>query len=119
MYEHIFIYYTDYDISMNHQNQLPTALTDEQFNQLAEFFRVLGDPSRVKIIAALLDKTMNVQSLAERAGISPSAVSHHLRSLRQMRLARPQKQGRQVFYTLDDQHVADLYQRAADHIRHS
>lgn len=104
---------------MNQNNQLLLSLSDSQFTQLAEFFRVLGDASRVKIIAALLGETMNVQSLAEHTGLSPSAVSHHLRSLRLMHLARSKKQGRQVYYTLDDQHVAELFRRAADHIRHT
>jgi len=104
---------------MNQNEQSPLSLSDSQFTQLAEFFRVLGDASRVKIIAALLGETMNVQSLAEHTGLSPSTVSHRLRSLRRMRLARSQKQGRQVFYTLDDQHVAELFRLAADHVRHT
>lgn len=111
--------YLTVEFEMDRENQTPVSLSDNQFAELAEFFRVLGDASRVKIIAALLEETMNVQSLAIHTGLSPSAVSHHLRSLRLMRLARPQKQGRQVFYTLDDQHVADLFRRAADHIRHT
>lgn len=92
------------------------ALSDLNANHLAELFSTLADSSRVKIIAALMDGPYNVQSLAEIAGISESAVSHHMRTLRQMRLARPHKTGRQVFYTLDDEHVADLFRRALEHI---
>jgi DNA-binding transcriptional ArsR family regulator len=95
-----------------------TQLDDVTAQQIAELFSILGDTSRVKIIAALIDGRMNVQSLAETVGISPSAISHHMRSLRQMRLVRAHKQGRQVFYSLDDQHVEDLFLRGFDHVLH-
>jgi DNA-binding transcriptional ArsR family regulator len=93
-------------------------LDDLQAQHVAELFSVLGDASRVKIIAALLNGPMNVQSLADAVGISPSGISHHMRSLRQMHLVRAYKQGRQVFYSLDDQHVEDLFLRGIDHVRH-
>ena len=93
-------------------------LDNRQAQHLAELFSVLGDPSRVKIIAALLSGPMNVQALAETVGISPSGISHHMRSLRQMRLVRSQKQGRLVFYSLDDKHVAELFQHGVDHVLH-
>ncbi len=93
-------------------------LDDLQAQHLAELFSVLGDSSRVKIIAALLNGPMNVQALADSVGISPSAISHHMRSLRQMHLVRSQKQGRQVFYSLDDEHVEELFQRGIDHVLH-
>jgi DNA-binding transcriptional ArsR family regulator len=97
---------------------LLARLDDPTAQQVAELFSILGDSSRVKIIAALLPGPMNVQSLADTVGISPSAISHHMRSLRQMHLVRPQKQGRQVFYSLDDQHVEDLFLRGLDHVLH-
>ena len=93
-------------------------LDDLQAQHVAELFSVLGDTSRVKIIAALLNGPMNVQALADSVGISPSAISHHMRSLRQMHLVRSQKQGRQVFYSLDDEHVEELFQRGIDHVLH-
>ena len=93
-------------------------LDDLQAQHVAELFSVLGDTSRVKIIAALLSEPMNVQALADAVGISPSGISHHMRSLRQMHLVRSQKQGRQVFYSLDDQHVEELFQRGIDHVMH-
>jgi DNA-binding transcriptional ArsR family regulator len=99
-------------------SSLPTRLDDTTAQHIAELFSILGDTSRVKIIAALLDGPMNVQSLAENVGISPSAISHHMRSLRQMHLVRPHKQGRQVFYSLDDQHVEELFLRGIDHVLH-
>ena len=97
---------------------LPARLDDTTAQHVAELFSILGDTSRVKIIAALLSGPMNVQSLAETVGISPSAISHHMRSLRQMRLVRAHKQGRQVFYSLDDKHVEELFLRGLDHVLH-
>jgi len=95
-----------------------TPLEEEQALQLAELFSALSDPSRVRIIAALLEGETNVSALAEIVGISESAVSHQLRTLRQMRLVRARRQGRQIFYTLDDAHVADIFQRSLDHVLH-
>jgi len=94
-------------------------ILDEKTAQyLAEFFSALSDPSRVRIIAALAQGELNVGTLAEIVDISESAVSHQLRGLRQMRLVRARKAGRQVFYSLDDEHVTELFQRGLEHIQH-
>ena len=95
------------------------AVLDERTAaQVAELFRAFSDTSRVRIISALTAGELNVSTLAEAAGISESAVSHHMRGLRQMRLVRARKDGRQVFYCLDDDHVAALFRQGLDHIRH-
>lgn len=86
--------------------------------ELAELFRTLGDTSRVFILAALTEGEQNVRSLAEHAQISESAASHHLRHLRQMRLVRTKKMGRYVFYSLDDDHIAGIFQSGLEHILH-
>jgi DNA-binding transcriptional ArsR family regulator len=93
-------------------------LSEGQAARLAELFSAMSDSSRVQIIAALLDGPMNVQSLAEVAGISESGVSHHLRGLRQMRLVRTRKEGRWVYYSLDDDHVVELFRLGAEHVLH-
>ena len=93
-------------------------LDEKTANYLAEFFRALSDSSRIRIISTLTNGEMNVSSLAEIVGISESAVSHQLRGLRQMRLVRARKEGRQVFYSLDDKHVNDLFQFGLEHILH-
>ena len=85
---------------------------------MAELFRALGDASRVRIIAALAVGELNVGALAGAVGISESAVSHHLRGLRQMRLVRFRRDGRQVFYALDDDHVITLFRQGLDHVEH-
>ena len=86
--------------------------------QMAELFRALGDTSRVRIIAALTTGELSVGKLAEMVDISPSAVSHHMRHLRQMQLARSRKEGRYVYYSLDDEHVSDLFRCGLEHVRH-
>lgn len=83
---------------------------------LAETFRVLGDPSRVRIVDALSAGELCVCDIAALVGISESAVSHQLRLLRGMRLVRPRRAGRQVFYVLDDQHIVELLRQALTHV---
>lgn len=103
---------------MVNQSKISFSLDERLAEQLAELFRALSDPSRVRIIAALLEGEINVSALAEIVGISESAVSHQLRTLRQMRLVRARKQGREVYYSLDDEHVTDLFLRGMDHVQH-
>ena len=94
------------------------TINENHATKLAELFRSLGDPSRVRIIATLLKGEINVSNLADIVGISESAVSHQLRTLRQLRIVRARKQGREVYYSLDDEHVVDLFQRGLEHIKH-
>jgi len=93
-------------------------LDRELARKMSDLFGALSDPSRVRIIAGLLDQEVNVGELAGMVEMSESAVSHQLRTLRQMHLVRRRRQGREAYYTLDDEHVADLFQRGLDHIRH-
>jgi len=85
---------------------------------LANLFNALSDPTRVLIIALLLDSELNVGSIAEQLNLTESAVSHQLRGLRLQRIVRTRKQGRQVFYTLDDAHIADLFRLGLQHMEH-
>lgn len=93
-------------------------LDRELARKMSDLFGALSDPSRVRIIAGLLEQEVNVGELAGMVGMSESAVSHQLRTLRQMHLVRRRRQGREAYYTLDDEHVADLFQRGLDHVRH-
>jgi len=93
-------------------------LTELNAIQLAELFSALSDASRVRIISLLIEGETHVSSLAEKLNMTESAVSHQLRGLRQMRLVRTRKSGRQVFYSLDDKHVIELFQRGLDHVQH-
>ena len=103
---------------MNLDTSQRTQLDEGLAAQMAELFSSLGDNSRVQIIAALMDGEMNVSALAAIVGISESAISHHMRQLRQLRLVRTRKDGRYVFYALDDQHVADLFRCGLEHVQH-
>ena len=85
---------------------------------VAQLFSALSDPNRVRILSALTDGEINVGALAQSVGISESAASHHLRGLRLMRLVRARKVGRQVFYQLDDTHIAELLRSGVDHVLH-
>jgi len=95
-----------------------TILDQRTAGRVAELFRAFSDTSRVRLISLLADREMNVGALAEAVGVSESAVSHHLRGLRQMRLVRARKDGRQVYYMLDDDHVAALFRQGLDHVQH-
>ena len=83
---------------------------------LAETFRVLGDPTRVRIVDALAPGQLCVHEISERIGISESAVSHQLRLMRSMRIVRGRREGRCVYYTLDDQHILSLFQQGLRHV---
>jgi DNA-binding transcriptional ArsR family regulator len=83
---------------------------------LADTFRMLGDPTRVRILDVLAGGELCVCDIADLVGTSESAVSHQLRLLRGMRLVRPRRAGRQVYYALDDQHIISLFQQGVRHI---
>lgn len=85
-------------------------------NGLAETFKVLSNPNRLKIIHTLAQQEMCVSDLAALLDSTDSAVSHQLRVLRTMRLVSYRKEGKMAFYTLDDQHVRQLYYSALDHL---
>ena len=91
-------------------------LNIEKAQRMAEFFSLLGDANRLRIISMLAVKELCVGDLAAMLEMSESAVSHQLRTLRAMRLVSYRKQGRHVFYRLQDRHVLDLYHAVAEHL---
>ncbi len=88
----------------------------ESVGGLAETFRALGDPTRVRILDVLSHGELCVCDLAAVLSLSQSAVSHQLRLLRSLRLVRARREGRMVFYALDDRHVVDLLQQGLRHV---
>src|SRR3954463_11696406 len=84
---------------------------------LAETFKVLGDPKRVRILDALAHAEVPVCDLAEVLGLTQSAVSHQLRLLRGMRLVRSRRDGQHIYYTLDDQHIVKLFEQGLEHVQ--
>lgn len=95
------------------------ALSEDAALELAETFRLLTDPGRLRLIAALLEADeLCVCDLADASGLSQTACSHNLRLLRAQRLVRYRKQGRKVYYTLDDDHIRVLLDVALQHVQH-
>ena len=84
---------------------------------VAELFRAFSDTSRVRILSALAEGEYNVTELADAVGITESAVSHHLRGLRQMSLVQTRRDGKEVYYRIDDEHIIALFQQGVNHIR--
>ncbi len=84
---------------------------------VAELFRAFSDTSRVRILSALLDGEKNIGALADMIGVSESAVSHHMRGLRQMRLVAARRDGKDVFYNVVDSHIITLFQQSIEHVR--
>jgi DNA-binding transcriptional ArsR family regulator len=94
------------------------TVTPKTASDLANLFEALSDPTRVRIISALVEGEVGVGELVEHIGLTKSAVSHQLRGLRDKRLIRTRKQGRNVFVAIDDDHVIELFQRGLDHVLH-
>jgi len=95
-----------------------TTVTPQIASNLANLFDALSDPTRILILATLLEGEIGVGDLVERIGLTKSAISHQLRGLRDKRLIRTRKQGRNVFVCIDDEHVIELFQRGLDHVLH-
>jgi DNA-binding transcriptional ArsR family regulator len=95
------------------------VLKTEKAQRMAEFFSLLGDANRLRILSLLAQKELCVCDLAATLDMSESAVSHQLRTLRAMRLVSYRKQGRNVFYNLQDSHVLNLYQSVTEHMDES
>lgn len=93
-----------------------SVLKIEKAQRMAEFFALLGDANRLRILSALATEELCVCDLAALVKMSESAVSHQLRALRAMRLVSYRKQGRNVFYYLKDSHVLNLYREVAEHL---
>ena len=90
--------------------------TDELLCDLADLFKIFGDTTRVKILYALLESEMCVCAIADLLGMTQSAISHQLRILKQARLVRSRREGKTVFYALDDEHVRTVIGQGMEHI---
>lgn len=94
----------------------PAILAMPEAQRMAEFFSVLADPNRLRLLSALASQELCVCDLAAGLKMGESAVSHQLRILRAMRLVRYRKEGRNVYYSLADHHVINLYREVAEHL---
>lgn len=96
-------------------NKMPKSTL---FNQLAEFFKLLGDRTRAKILFALDQNELCVCDLANVLNMTKSSVSHQLSALKKMGIVKSRKDGKEVYYTLDDDHVKGLFELGIEHIEH-
>jgi DNA-binding transcriptional ArsR family regulator len=103
---------------MSNKSYIPPHLDEQAASHLADLFRTLSEPTRLRIIAILLDCELSVGDIAGRLGMTESAISHQLRDMRLQRVVKTRKEGRQVFYCLDDEHVADLFRQGLNHMEH-
>ena len=91
-------------------------MSEDQVYELSEMFRLMSDPSRLRIILSCLAEKVSVGDMAHQLNLSPSLVSHHLRLLRAARLLQAERQGRQVFYQVTDEHVLRMLGDMVDHV---
>ena len=96
------------------KNELPST---QEIADLSEIFKVLGDPTRLKIVLALAKEELCVCDLATLVNLSVSAISHQLRLLRNLRLVKYRKSGKMVYYMLNDDHIESIINQALIHIR--
>lgn len=108
------------DIPHIHENLIHQAEHDmpsaEKMQELADFFKVFGDVTRIKILCVLLRTELCVCDLAEVVGMTQSAVSHQLRVLKQMKLVKNRREGKTVFYSLADGHIQGILNQGMEHI---
>lgn len=111
------------EITSPHEDVISSVLqalpTDEETSAVADIFKVLSDITRLKIVLALMEHELCVCDICEIVGYSQSAVSHQLRILRNTHLAKFRREGKQVYYSIDDNHVGSIISQALDHIKHN
>ena len=110
------------DCNIIHQDVVDKTLkemeTDELLMKLAEFFKILGDTTRVKIINALDKNEMCVCDIANVLNMTKSSISHQLSTLRKNGIVKCRKVGKEVYYSLDDEHVQQVFEVGIEHINH-
>lgn len=98
--------------------RVKAAMPDEDMlYDAAELFKVFGDSTRTRILSALFIEELCVCDIAEILGMTKSAVSHQLRTLRQTKIVKARRSGKEIFYSLDDDHISRIYKTAMEHLR--
>ena len=101
----------EYQVSQTYK-----GLRESDLYILMEFFKMLGNPTRIRILLLLMEQDANVSDLAERLGMTQSAVSHQLNLLKSNKLVRRRRDGKMIFYTLVDEHVQMILEKGTEHI---
>ena len=96
------------------ENVLPD---EDVLYEIAELFKVFGYSTRTRIISALFEKELCVCDIADLLHMTKSAVSHQLRTLRQTKIVKSRRSGKEIFYSLDDEHIKNIYQMALEHLK--
>jgi len=95
----------------------PFILDEDTANHVAELFRAFSDTSRVRILSIIVEQELNTSALAELVGVTESAISHHMRGLRQLKIVRARRDGKEVYYSVIDQHIINLFQQGVRHVQ--
>jgi DNA-binding transcriptional ArsR family regulator len=105
-------------LPQQHSGPGATALPSDLLEAVVETFKAVADTTRAQLVYLLTQREYSVNELAERLPVSASAVSHHLAKLRAARLVRTRRDGNQIYYSIDDSHVAGLFREALAHLEH-
>ncbi|MCP3873268.1 MAG: winged helix-turn-helix transcriptional regulator [Desulfobacteraceae bacterium] len=100
------------------EQTIKTLPKQEDVSQMADIFKALSDPSRLKIVLALLNREHCVCDIAVICNQTDSAISHQLRILRTLKIVKNRREGKMLYYTIDDDHVAALINMSLDHVKH-
>lgn len=110
------------DCNIIHEETVKQTLnimpSEDTFNKIAEFFKIMGDTTRTKILFALDAGEMCVCDIANVLNMSKSSISHQLGTLRRMDIVKCRRQGKEVYYTLNDEHIKQVFEVALEHIEH-
>ena len=110
------------DCSAVHQELVEKALSqmpgEEVFSKLADFYKIMGDPTRCKLIFALQQSEMCVCDLASLLSMTKSSISHQLGKMRNIGVVKCRREGKEVYYSLDDEHIAEIFAVSMTHIGH-
>ena len=84
---------------------------------VAELFSIFSDTSRVRILSVIVEQELNIQALSELIGVTESAVSHHMRGMRQMHIVKTRRDGKEVYYSVVDPHIIALFKLGIEHVK--
>lgn len=102
---------------MDDSKKMGALPDDEELSKIVQAFKVFGDNTRIKILWSLADEQLCVYDIARAVGMSQSAVSHQLRILRQARLVKVRREGKNNYYSLDDEHIQRIIEQVVIHVR--
>jgi len=95
----------------------PSILDEHTAAHVAELFRAFSDTSRVRILSVIVEQELNTSALADLVGVTESAISHHMRGLRQMKIVQARRNGKEVYYRVVDPHLVALFQQGVRHVQ--